>query len=95
MKGQSTDGGKMVMLGEVLSLATSPGAIMGKFWQLWVYRLLKNPFVTIVYWVKLMHIPSPNPKVHVLLCKYCYILRTRNSILSRHLHLELSQHFLL
>ena len=31
MKGQGNDGGKMVTLGKVFSLATHLGAIMGKF----------------------------------------------------------------
>ena len=37
----------MVTLGEVLSLATTRGAIMGKIWLLWVFRLLENAFATI------------------------------------------------
>ena len=39
--------GKMVISGEVLSLATPPCVNMGKFW-LWVSRLLENAFGTIV-----------------------------------------------
>ena len=35
----------MVTLGEVLSLATTQGAIMGKI--LWVFRSLENAFATI------------------------------------------------
>ena len=67
----------MVTLGEMLSLATPCGATMGKFWLLWVSRLLKNAFATIVdpkMWVTLTHIPSPNLKVHILLCRYVYII---------------------
>ena len=37
----------MVTLGEVLSLATPRGAIMGKIWLLWVFRSLENAFATI------------------------------------------------
>ena len=39
----------MVTLGEVLSLATLGGAIMGKIWRLWVSRLLENAFAAIVH----------------------------------------------
>ena len=39
----------MVTLGEVLSLATLRGAIMGKIWRLWVFRLLENAFAVIVH----------------------------------------------
>ena len=38
----------MVTLGEVLCLATPRGAIMGKFWLVWVYRSLENAFGAIV-----------------------------------------------
>ena len=38
----------MLTLGEVLCLATPQGAIMGKFWLLWVYRSLENVFAAIV-----------------------------------------------
>ena len=37
----------MATLGEVLSLATHRGAIMGKIWLLLVFRLLENAFATI------------------------------------------------
>ena len=36
----------MVTLGEVLSLATPWGAIMGKIWLLYVFRLLEHAFAT-------------------------------------------------
>ena len=39
----------MVTLGEVLSLATLGGAIMGKIWRLWFSRLLENAFAAIVH----------------------------------------------
>ena len=39
----------MVTLGEVLSLATPRGAIMGKVWLLWVFRSLENAFAIIAY----------------------------------------------
>ena len=42
-----TGGGKTVTLGEVLSLATPRGGIMGKIWLLWVFRSLENAFATI------------------------------------------------
>ena len=45
----------MVTLGEVLSLATVRGAIMGKIWRLWVFRLLKNAFAAIVHLKMLSH----------------------------------------
>ena len=48
MKSYGTGGGKMVTLGEVLSLATLLGAIIGKFWVLWVSRLVENAFAAIV-----------------------------------------------
>ena len=48
MKGYGTGEGKMVTSGEVLSLETPRGATMGKFWLLWVSRLLENAFATIV-----------------------------------------------
>ena len=37
----------MVTLGEVLSLGSPRGAIMGKIWLLRVCRLLENAFATI------------------------------------------------
>ena len=39
----------MITLGEVLSLATLRGAIMGKSWRLWVFRSLQNAFAVIVH----------------------------------------------
>ena len=39
----------MATLGEVLNLATLRGAIMGKIWGLWVFRLLENAIVAIVH----------------------------------------------
>ena len=39
----------MVTLGEVLSLATLGGSIMGKIWRLWVFRLLENAFAATVH----------------------------------------------
>ena len=38
----------MVILGDVLSLATPRGVTMGKFWLLWVSRSLEDAFVAIV-----------------------------------------------
>ena len=48
MKSYGTSGGKMITLGEVLSLATPLGAIIGKFSVLWVSRLAENAFAAIV-----------------------------------------------
>ena len=39
----------MVTLGEVLSLATLRGAIIGEIWRLWVLRLPENAFAAIVH----------------------------------------------
>ena len=44
----------MVTLGEMLSLATDLGAIMGKFWVVWVSRLLEHAFAATV----LLKVPS-------------------------------------
>ena len=81
MKAQGSDGGKMVMLGKVFSLATPLGAIMGKFWLLWVYKSLENEFAAIVD-LKMLSDTDARTKVRVLLllCRYLYILRTRNYI---------------
>ena len=60
----------MVTLGEVLSLATPRGAIMGKVCLLWVFRSLENAFAAVVH-VKMLsgmaHIRNPDHKAHVLL----------------------------
>ena len=75
MKKQGTGGGKMVTLGEVLSLATPRVAIMGKIWLLRVFRLLENAFATIAD-LKILNDTDgntkPQPQIHVLLCKYLY-----------------------
>ena len=66
----------MVTLGEVLSLTTPPGAIMGKILLLWVFRSLENTFATIADLKMLSgtdgHTKS-QPQIHVLLCKYLFI----------------------
>ena len=75
----------MVTLGEVLSLATLLGAIMGKVWRLWVSRLLKNAFATIVHLKMLSDtdtytIPQPeSPYTFMQIFLYNSLL-TRNSI---------------
>ena len=75
MKGQGTGGEKMLILGELISLAIPRGAIMGKTLLLWVSRLLENAFATFVDIKKLSDTDAhTNLKVHVLLCKYLYIL---------------------
>ena len=96
----------MVTLGGVLSLLTLRGAIMAKIWLLWVFRLLENPFATIVGLKMLSDTdghkkPQPqNPCTFMQVSLYV-ILLTRNSIPSKivfpwsHLHLELSLNFLL
>ena len=96
----------MVTLSEVLSLATPRGAIMGKVWLLWVYRSLENAFAAIAHLKILSDIdvdkkPQPqNPCTFMQISLYI-ILLTQNSILSKiafpwsHLHLKLSQNFLL
>ena len=53
----------MVMLGEVLCLATPRGAIMEKPWLLWVFRLLENAFAAIVY-LNMLTDPNANIKPH-------------------------------
>ena len=45
----------MATLGEVLNLATLRGAIMGKIWRLWVFRLIENAFAAIVHLKMLSH----------------------------------------
>ena len=96
----------MVTLGEVLSLVTPRGAIMGKVWLLWVFRALENAFAAIVHLKMLSDIDAHNkPQPHIP-CTFMQIslplciLLTRNSIPSKiafpwsHLHLKLSQNFL-
>ena len=87
----------MATLGEVLSLATYRGAIMGKIWLLWVLSLLENAFRTIVDLKMLSDTDGhtkPQPQI-----RCTFILLTRNSIPSKiafprsQLHLELSQNF--
>ena len=64
----------MVILGEVLSLAT-PRAEK---------RSLKNAFAANVDLKMLIDTNAhTKPQVHVLFCEYLYILLTRNSILSK------------
>ena len=53
----------MVMLGEVVCLATPRGAIMGKPWLLWVFRLLENAFAAIVD-LNMLTDPNANIKPH-------------------------------
>ena len=96
----------MVTLSEVLSLATPRGAIMGKVWLLWVYRSLENAFAAIAHLKMLSDNdvdkkPQPqNPCTFMQISLYI-ILLTQNSIPSKiafpwsHLHLKLSQNFLL
>ena len=76
MKYYGAGGGKMVTLGEVLSLATPRGATMGKIRLLWVFRLLENAFATIADLKTLSDTDGhtkPQSQIHVLLCKYLYI----------------------
>ena len=96
----------MVTLGEVLSLATPRGTIMEKIGLLWVSKPLENAFATIVDLNILSDIdvrtkPQPQSPCSFMQITLYVILLTRNSIPSKiafpwsHLHLELSQHFLL
>ena len=89
----------MVTLGEVLSLATPRGLI-------WVFRSLENVFAAIVPLKMLSDIDAHNKPQTQSPCTFMQIslyiiLLTRNSIPSKiafpwlHLHLELSQNFLL
>ena len=59
----------MVMLGEVLSLATPQGIIMGKFWLLWVYKLQVNAFAAVVN-LKMLSDPDVHTKPQY---KYIFI----------------------
>ena len=96
----------MVTLGEVLSLATPRGDIMGKILLSWVSRSLENEFATNVDLKMLSDIdvrtkPQPRSPCSFMQIFLYIILLTRNSISSKiaflwsHLHLELSQNFLL
>ena len=67
----------MVTLDEVLGLATPRGAIMGKIWLLWVFRLLENAFATIADLKMLSDTDGhkkSKPQIHVLLCRHLYVL---------------------
>ena len=65
----------MVTLGEVPSLATLRGAIMGKISCLWVFRLLENAFTAIEHLRILSDTDAyTSPQVHILLCKYFYTI---------------------
>ena len=90
----------MVPLGEVLSLATTRGAIMEKVGFLSVSRSLGNTFATIVDLNMLSDIdvsskPQPQSPCSFMQATLYVILLTRNSIPSKialpwsHLHLEL------
>ena len=96
----------MVTLGEVLSLVTPRGAIMEKIELLWVSRSLENAFATIVDLKMLSDIDERTKSQSQSPCSFMQIslyiiLLTHNSIPSKiafpwsHLHLELSQNFLL
>ena len=96
----------MVTLGEVLTLATPRGAIMGKIWLLWVFRSLENAFPTIADLKMLSDTdgdtkPRPQSSCTFMQTSLYIILLTQNSIPSKidfpswsHLHLELSLNFL-
>ena len=97
---------KKVPLGEVLSLATARGAIMEKIGFLWVSRLLENAFATFVDLNMLSDIEVSTKRQPQSICSFMQItfyviLLPQNSIPSKiafpwsHLHLELSQNFLL
>ena len=97
---------EMVTLGKVLSLTTPRGAIMGKIWLLLVSRSLENEIATIMDLKMLSDIdvrtkPQPQSPCSFMQISLCIILLTHNSIPSKiafpwsHLHLELSQNFLL
>ena len=91
--------------GEVLSLTTPRGAIMGEIWFLWVFRSLENAFATNAG-LKILNDtdgrtkPQPQSRCTFIQISLCINLLTRNSIPSKiafprsHLHLELSQNFL-
>ena len=96
----------MVTSGEVLSLATPRRVIMVKILLLWVSRSLVNSFAIIVDLKMLSDIdvrtkPQPQSPCSFMQISLYIILLTHNSIPSKiafpwsHLHLELSQNFLL
>ena len=89
-------------LGEVLSLATPRGAVMGKIWLLWVFRSLENAFAAIVDLKMLSDTDGYTKPLPQSLCNFMQIslyiiLLTGNFIPSKiafpwsHLPLELSQ----
>ena len=76
----------MVTLGEVLSLAILQGAIMGKTWRLWVFRLLENALAAIVHLKMLGDTdaytkPQPQSPYSFMQIFLYNSLLTRNSIL--------------
>ena len=76
----------MVTLGEVLSLAILQGAIMGKTWSLWVFRLLENALAAIVHLKMLGDTdaytkPQPQSPYSFMQIFLYNSLLTRNSIL--------------
>ena len=75
----------MVTLGEVLSLATLRGAIMGRIWRLWVFRLLENALSAIVHFKMLCDTdaytkPQPQSPYTFMQIFSCNSLLARNSI---------------
>ena len=75
----------MVTLSEVLSLATLWGAIMGKVWRLWVFRLLENAFAAIVHLKMLSDTDTytksqPQSSYTFMQIFLCNSLLTQNSI---------------
>ena len=95
----------MVTLGEVLSLATPWGAIMGKIWLLYVFRLLEHAFATMADLKMLSDTdrhtkPQPQSPCTFMQISLYIILLNRNPSPSKtafpwsHLHLELSQNSL-
>ena len=78
----------MVTLGEVLSLPTPPGAIMGKIWLLWPFRSLENAFATIADLKMLSDIdghtkPHPqSPCTFMQISLYIYIFFTNPKLYS-------------
>ena len=96
----------MVILGEMLSLATPPGAIISKISFLMVFRSLENAFGAIADLKMLSDTdghtnPQPQSPCTFMQISLYIILPTRNSIPSKiafawpHLHLELFQNFLI
>ena len=87
----------MVTLGEVLSLATPWGVVMGKIWLLWVFRSPENAFATIDTDGHTKP-QTQSPCTFMQISLYIMLL-TRYSVPSKiafpwsHLHLELSQNF--